>query len=340
MHVTQQQIAKHLGLNQRTVSAAFGGSGRLNPETRRLILEAAEQMGYRPNRLASALRGSKSKSIGVVWPFVEPWAGDSAIGLDVLERLQRQGFATYQSQGSSDVAVLCQQLDDLLSRRVDAIVLRAIPTLLRHPAIAARLRSGPGVVAVTREPVEGFAGDVVVHDRYQAIRQVVEHFAKTGRRRPAIALEMAEESNPPKFEMFRQACAAAGIADHPHLLIPMDVTTKPEEHGQLHLDALRRAFPSKVEVDAVFCFNDIGALCVMRELLDRGLRVPNDVAVVGFNNTEAARIWRPALASADRKMQSVSEALERMVEKRLAEPGLPSQRETVHMEFVWRESAG
>ena len=340
MPITQQQIAEKLGLNQRTVSAAFGATGRLNPETRRMILKAAQEMGYRPNRLATALRGSQSRSIGVIWPFVEPWGGDGIIGLDVLERLQRKGYATYQAQGSGDVALLCRQLDDFLARRVDAIVVRVIPSQLRHRDVAQRLSAAPAAVAVSRQDDPAFAGDLVIHDRNRAIRDVVDHLARTGRKRPAMVTSIPEESNPPKFEAFRDQCRVHGIADHPNLLIDMGLPTAVEEHGQLHVSAFRKQFPSKVDADALFCFNDIGALCLMRELQDRGLRVPEDVAVVGFNNTEAGRIWRPTLASGDRKAHEVAAAVDEMLSRRMTEASLPPQRQTIAMEFIPRQSAG
>jgi DNA-binding LacI/PurR family transcriptional regulator len=338
--VTQSDIAKRLGVDQKTVSIAFGANGRINPATRARVLRVAKQLGYQPNRLAAALRGAATQSVGVIWPFVDPWAGDAVIGLDILRRIQAKGFATYQAQMSEDVEVTLRQIDDFLSRRVDAIVIHGIPSLLSHPEVIDRLGRCAAVVAVTREPIDDFPGDLVIHDRYSAIRQVVDHFAKTGRKRPAMPVEMAQESNPPKFHVFQDQCRKHGIADHPHLLISMDYPERPDEHGNLHLAGFRRQFPETVEVDAVFCFNDIGALYIMRELQDRGLRVPEDVAVVGFNNSEAGRLWRPALASGDRKFRVTADSVFQMLEQRLEDPERPPVRNTVNMEFIWRDSAG
>lgn len=337
--VTQAHIARHLGLDQKTVSIAFGASGRISETTRRRIVEAAQRMGYAPNRLAAGLRGGRTRSIGVIWAFVDPWAGDAVIGLDVLERLQKRGFATYQAQHSPEVTQLCRQLDDLLIRRVDAIVIQAIPSQLRDPEVARRLEAAPAVVAVTREPLEDFRGDLIVHDRYQAIREVAGHFAASGRRRPCMLLEMEQESNPPKLEAFVAALRDHGI-EHERTLVPLDYPQRPESHGQLHLDGFRQAFPGEVDVDAVFCFNDTGALYVSRELQDRGLAIPDDVAVVGFNDTEAGRVWRPELATGDRKHREVALLVDRLLNERLQSPDLPPQRHVVNMSFIWRQSAG
>jgi LacI family transcriptional regulator len=195
MPITQTDIARQLGVNQKTVSIAFGAAGRIHPDTRKRILSLAKELGYRPNRLAAGLRGAATRSIGMIWAFVDPWAGDAVIGLHVLERLQARGFATYQAQHSEHTDVLCRQLDDFLNRRIDALIIQAIPSQLQHPDVVERLAQFPAVVAVTREPIADFAGDLVVHDRYRAIRDIVDHLADAGRRRPAMVLSMGQESN-------------------------------------------------------------------------------------------------------------------------------------------------
>ncbi len=341
MPITQDMIAKKLGINQRTVSIALGASGRINADTRRLIIETAEQMGYRPNRLAAGLRGARTGSIGVIWTFVDPWAGDAIIGLDILRRLQERGWATYQAQYDESNNVLCQRLDDFIDRRVDAIIIRTIPSQLREPEVIKRLARIQAVVAVSRESDDQFAGDLVIHDRNEAIRQVVRHLAQSGRRRITMALDIKEESNPPKFEVFQDECRRCGIDNHPHLLMDLGHISGADTHGQMHLAAFRRMFPSgNVDIDAVFCFNDIGALYLMRELEDRKIQIPQQIAVVGFNDTEAGRLWRPALATGDRRHQDVVEAVDRLLAERIAQPDRLPQRQTVPMRFVWRESAG
>jgi DNA-binding LacI/PurR family transcriptional regulator len=124
------------------------------------------------------------------------------------------------------------------------------------------------------------------------------------------------------------------------MLIDLDYPSDAETHGLLHLEGFRRRWPDQVGLDAVFCFNDVGALYVMRDLQDRGLRVPEDVAVVGFNDTEPGRLWRPALASGDRKFADVAAAVERLLSTRLSDPEQPPRTETIEMNFLRRASAG
>jgi LacI family repressor for deo operon, udp, cdd, tsx, nupC, and nupG len=340
MKPSQAELARKLGISQRTVSSALHGSGRVGEATRRRIADAAERLGYRPDRLAAGLRGSRTSSLGIVWAFVDPWAGDASIALDITGRFQQRGFAIYQALNDEAVDILGRRIDDLLDRRIDALVVQATPDQLAHPAIRQRLAAAPAAVVVCREPVPGLPADQVVHDRNAAIHEVVDHLAAGGRRRPAMALAMRQESNPPKYQAFVERWAQHGVAAHKAMLIDLEFPEIAHLTGERHREAFRRQFPKRVPVDAVFCFNDTGALYVMRELQDRGLRVPEDVAVVGFNNDQAGPIWQPPLATGDRRPRDVAAAVCRLLDRRLAEPSAPWTTETVHMRFVWRASAG
>ncbi len=343
MSLTQSQLAQTLNVSQVAVSLAFReGHNRLSGDTRQRILSAAKELGYRPNRLASGLRGGRTSSIGIIWAFADPWAGDAVIALDLLNRLQHHGLAVYQSQHSASKAVMLRQLDDLIARRADALIIQAIPSQLRDPDILERLESFDTVIAVCRENIRDFPHDLLIHDRNRAISEVVDHLVAAGRKRIAMATSIAQESNPPKFKAFVDRLHHHGLADHDHLLINLDTPSDPSLHGQLHADAMQKLFPADqpMPVDAIFCFNDTGALYVMRELFDRGLRVPEDVAVVGFNNIEPGRVWNPPLATGDRMAGEVSAGLDQMLKARLDDPDLEPQRKTVHMRFVRRESAG
>ena len=341
MSVTQTELAKQLGISQRSVSVAFGGAGRISERTRQSVLRAAEEMGYRPNRLASSLRKGQTGSVGVVWGFVNPWTGDSEIGMGVLQRLQGHGLVTYQVQHSDNraVNVLCERLDELVSRRPEAIVIEGTPGELMHAGVLERIRGIP-TVAICRQDLPDFPGDLVIHNRTRAIHEVVDHLVATDRRCLGMALSVEQESNPSKYEAFAARCRDHGLASHPNQLIRLDYPDSPHSHGERHGSGLRRQFPDKIDLDAIFAFNDVGAMYIIQDLKRRGLRVPEDIAVVGFNNTEPGLVWEPPLATGDRAYAEAADQLDRLLTQRLEQPDLPPQRQTVHMRFVWRESAG
>ncbi|MDF3129053.1 LacI family DNA-binding transcriptional regulator [Kiritimatiellaeota bacterium B1221] len=340
MTPSQTEIARKLGVSQRTVSAVINNNGRISDETRERVAKACEEMGYQPNRMASGLRGSRTHAIGAIWPVADPWAGDSAISLSLVKLLNAENLATYSAPATQDLDVLCSQIHELAGRGVDALFLHSIPSLLSNEKIVNALKAIPAVVAVSREEVSEFPGELVVHDRYNAMREVVAHFAKTGRKRVSILIEPTEESNPPKIEVFRQACRDYGLEEHEHTLIPMPKTTIPREHSEQHRNAIINAFPGEVSVDAIFCVNDVGALYVMRELQDRGIRIPEDVAIVGLNNAPTGVVWAPALATIDRMHDQVAQEVFQCVTAKIANPDAPKQTRFVHMKFIPRTSAG
>jgi LacI family transcriptional regulator len=340
-------IADKVGLSHMTVSRVLSGKGGVREATRQRVLKAAEKLNYSPNSLANGFRSGKTQSAGIVWQFVDPWMGDTAVGLWVMQALQRHGLATYQSQYSPDLAEMIGVLDDLLRRRVDAIVIGGMPELLSQPDIARRLEKIPAVVAVSYSATEGFRGDQVIHDRNAAIRQVVRHLAAIGRKRPAMLLSLEMEANLDKLRAFKGAMAEFGIADHPRVLIemgrtPMTLSQPFNSDIDRYVAALNQAWPvgTPIDVDAIFSFNDLGAMVTAKFLRERGVKVGEEVAVIGFNDDPAAGQWDPPLASGDRCRSALAEATQDMVLTRLANPELPPRQQTIEMKFVWRESAG
>ncbi len=340
-------IANRAGVSHMTVSRVFTGNGHVRESTRRRILSIAEQLDYLPNVMAKGVRGLQTQSAGIVWEFVDPWAGDTAVGLWVMQALQRQGLATYQSQSSPDTVEMRKILDDLLRRRVDAIVIGATPEILADAEIRKRLERVPAVVVISYTDIPDCPGDLIVHDRNSAIREVVNHFAGIGRKRPGLLLSLEVQSNQDKYMAFLAACAARGIQPHPHSIIempaPLPTLGKPFlSDAARYTHTLEKYWPvgTPVDVDAIFSFNDLGAMSACNFLQDRGLRVPEDVAVVGFNDDPAATLWRPALASGDRCRTELADATQEMVMSRLAQLDLPRRTQKVAMKFIWRPSAG
>jgi LacI family transcriptional regulator len=345
-HSTILDIADKVGLSHMTVSRVLSGKAGVREATRQRVLKAAEKLNYSPNSLANGFRSGKTQSAGIVWQFVDPWAGDTPVGLWVMQALQRHGLATYQSQFTQELPGMMAVLDDLLRRRVDAIVIGGTPDILSDAEIKKRLAKIPAVVAVAYQAIEDFPGDQLVHDRNAAIRQVVAHLAATGRRRPAMITSLEVEANHDKLRAFRAALKQHGIS-HDHELIEL-VNPTPTLHqpfisdAQRYRHALEQSWPvgTPIDVDAIFSFNDLGAMVASNFVRERGLTVGQEIAVVGFNDEPASALWNPPLASGDRCRAALAEATESMVLTRLANPELPPRVQTIEMQFVWRESAG
>ncbi len=343
MSVTQSQIARKLGVDQRTVSIALGASGRVSEKMRQRVRETATRMGYRPNHLAAGLRGAKTNSIGIIWLFADAWAGDANIALNLLQHAQNNGMQVYQAQLPDADELIVKQIDEMLDRRVDGLIIQGSRRQLTSPIVAEKLAQAPMVIGVCPEPLDDFPGDLVLYDRMQAIEQVVDHFAATGRKKPMFCINMNQEHNPPKFQTFAKRCQMHGMV-HPDMLMEIGSLGSAVEYGPRHAKMLEMMFPNNKilldSVDSIFTFNDIGAIFLMRVLQDRQIKIPEQIAVVGFNDIEVGHVWKPALATGNRKREELSNLLKQMLDTRLENLNLPYRRETVHMQFIHRESAG
>jgi LacI family transcriptional regulator len=346
-HVQLQDVARAAGVAKSTVAAALrqGGGGknaRVSPARASEIRRIALEMGYRPDPFAGGLRGGRTRSVACVWHYVDPWCLDGVVGSTILSTLQQEGLATYQVEHPETPQGLLAALRELLLRRVDALVLRPAQWMIeREPRIAEALTSFHSVLAVLPWKMEDWDVDQVVHDRDPGIREVVAHFAATGRRRPAVVMNPGDNTDQHKLGVFREACAQAGIRPHRHDVIALQGYPRPHpERVKEYQEAMGRDFHGCKDVDAILCVNDVGEMAVAKYLREQGIVIGRDVALVGLNDPIALSLWDPPLASIDRNHEDLIREILDMLRRRRENPKLPPQTRVVPMHFVWRESAG
>lgn len=332
-------VARRARVSRMTVSRVFSARAPVAAVTRQRVLRAADALGYRPNILLRTMRGQRTLSAGFIWSFWDPFTPDGEIGSALMGRLQQRGFATYQAQYCNDPVFMARAVEDFVQRRVDAVIIEGTRAQLRAPEPLRWLSRIPAVVAVTPSAARGFPGDQIIHDRNSGVGEVVAYLAATGRRRPVMATDLREETNRMKFRHFTACCRRHGIA-HDALCLPFHGSQGTRDRVDGFRRDFSRALHAGLRLDALFVFNDLAAMCALRELRQAGRQVPDDVAVIGFGNDQACTLWDPPLASGDRRPDEVVDCAERLLIERLAAPGRPARREHVGMRFVWRESAG
>ncbi|MFG0248531.1 MAG: LacI family DNA-binding transcriptional regulator [Phycisphaeraceae bacterium JB051] len=343
MPVTIKQIAQQAKVSHGAVSAVLNdrqNTIRVSQQTRERILRIAEQMGYRRNSLAAGLRGGKTRSIGLVWPFEDDAAGDATIGMQILRGLQAQDYATIHADHLSNIQQVIQSIDDMAARRVDALVIHSFARFLRTPEIVKRLNRIENVLVVCQQVIPELTNvDQLIHDRVPGIQQVAEYLYASGCKKPGIALCMHEPDNHLKYHAFRDRWLELGGQDHEHLLLDLGLTNRPRD--EKIWGSFDRIFKNGCDVDAIFCINDMNALFAGHYIKHQlKLRIPDDVALVGMNNMEAGLIAEPPLATISRNREKLTEVAQKMLVDRMADPAMPPRCESVPMQFVWRESAG
>ena len=320
--VSMAMVAARAGVSGQTVSRVANDSPKVDPETRARVEQAMAELGYRPNRAARALRTGRTQTIGLVAQTLAT-VGNSRMLQAVADAASARGYAltavTLGAEG--DIA---EAFERLREQGVDgAIVLNeATARLEREDAPTAGLR----VVVVDSPPDTRFT--VIATDHAEGARAAVRHLLAQGHRTvhhlagPEGSYAAAERERG-----WREALAEAGIAAS----VPL--------HGDwTAASGERLAADLPAEATAVFVANDQMALGALRALAASGRRIPEDVAVIGFDDVTDAAQYRPALTTVRQDFDVLGErALALLIG--MIEGVEASVDERLTPELVLRESA-
>ncbi|WP_448004295.1 LacI family DNA-binding transcriptional regulator [Agromyces bauzanensis] len=289
--VTIDDVARRAGVHKATVSRALNAHTQVqvNAETAERVREAARELGYVPNFVARGLRLNHSMTVGVVIPDVaNPIFPPIMRGIE--ECLQPRGYTALLANTDGQESVEEAAFQSLLERRVDGFIV-ATGRLDDQPAIAKAFREGVPVVMVNRE-----AGSApypaVTADNEHGIAAALQHLHELGHRR------IAHLAGPPNYSTTRRRAEAFTAITGSMA----GVTTTMVDAGALTVDAGASAMDDLLErpgprPTAVVAANDLVALGAIRSLRSHGLRCPEDVSVVGYNDMPFAADFWPALTT-------------------------------------------
>jgi LacI family transcriptional regulator len=339
---TRRQIAREAKLSTTTVSLVLNHRADavgIKPETQRRVWEVAKRLNYIPNPLAVGLNGGRTHTIGLLWALGGPHAAGEMTH-DITWRMQKHGYLTHLAEHGDDPAITEKLLVDFRRRHVDAIILQNGNGKLESDAILRELEGFSAVLMVSSFlPREGLKIDHLCHDRLPAFMEAADHFARAGRRRPGFIGNWPSAQS--KAEAFLNQARRHGMEVGADAAIDLGRSAKNVLITRQCQEAMARRFDGRdFPFDALMATSDEMAVVAIAYLRGRGLRVPEDVAVVGFNDSLLAPYQVPPLASGSRQDGAAAAAIERMLLARLDQPDLPPQRRRIRMRFVWRESAG
>ncbi|MDI7277229.1 MAG: LacI family DNA-binding transcriptional regulator [Anaerolineae bacterium] len=327
---TIREVAKKAGVAAITVSRVINQSGYVSDETRRRVEAAIAELDYVPNVLARGLRSSRTHTLGLLvtditnafWTTVARGAEDAAV---------RHGYSVFLCNTDEDVAKQEQYLRALLSHRVEGLIIA--PASSDRGTLAALERARLPFVIVDRR-MPGAAADLVLGDSIGGARQLVEHLLARGHRRIAHLGGPAGVSTADDREQgYRQALAEAGIAADPRLVLRGDYKL---ESGHRLMGQLLELSPLPT---AVFAANNVLAVGALVTLREKGLRVPEDVAVVCFDDLPQASLIDPFLTVAAQPAYEFGTAAVELLLARLANPRRPPQTVVLPVELLVRRSS-
>ncbi len=336
--VTSFDIAFRAGVSQATVSRALRGSPLVSPETRQRVQAIARELNYTVDKNASSLRRQRASTLALLL-FEDPTSDDSLINPFFMSMLASITRAC--ARQNYDLLVSFQQTsadwhaDYQDSHRADGVILLGYGDyLVYRPRLEHLVEEGTHFVRWGPE-VEGQHGTSICCDNRQGGFLATRHLLDLGRRRIAW-IGTATLQCPEFLERYMghaEALAQAGIALHDSLRA--DASDSTEEVGY---HAMRTLLERGSDFDALFAASDLLAIGAMRALADAGRRVPEDVAVVGFDDIPMASFTRPALTTV---MQDTGLAGERLVGCLMAQiAGEPVVSEVLPTRMVVRRSCG
>ncbi|GAB2961822.1 LacI family DNA-binding transcriptional regulator [Streptomyces pseudoechinosporeus] len=328
---TVKDVATLAGVSPKTVSNVINGFVHVTPETRERVQRAIAELGYRPNRIARNLRRGSSGTIALVLPELDvPYFAELARHFLTMAEEHGRTLLIEQTLGDRDrEAAVIHSLGEQI---VDGLVVS--PLALHGSALAAHIDAMP-LVLIGERPSGGLTDHVVI-DNVAASREAVTHLIRGGRRRiAAIGLQPEPYIGTPLLRRtgYREALEAAGLPFDPRL-----ECETPLYHLREGAQAMYALLDEADPPDAVFCFNDALALGALRALYERGVRVPDDIAVMGFDDIEATRYSTPSLSTVAPDKGAIARNAISLLLERIDSPDRPAREVIVGHTVCARES--
>jgi len=333
-HVTIDEVALAAGVSAATVSRVVNGNPNVRVDAKRGVERAIAKLGYVPNPAARSLATRRSDYIGVVIP--EPTS--LLFGDPFFPRLLRGIGAALSSRDLQLVLLMPQSPREesrveryLTAGHVDGALLVSLHGDDPLPAHLAKRRV-PAVIG--GRPPRGAAVSYVDVDNEEGARSAVEHLVARGRRRIATItgpLDMAPSID--RLTGYRQALGAAGVQADEDLQAVGDFT---QQGGA---SAMRRILEARPDVDAVFAASDLMAAGAMQVLRAAGRRIPEDVAIAGFDDSPVAEMTDPPLTSVRQPIEEMGREMVRLLLEHTADPGSVPRKVILATELVPRRSS-
>ncbi len=336
--VTLRQVADSLGLSPATVSVVLNRSpvaASIPQETHDRVFEAARKLGYRPNMVARSLRSRRSFSIGVLVPEIsEGYAAGVLSGIE--SHLRDEGYFYLVASHRTQADLLEEYMQLLKERLVEGFILVNSP-----------IRESPGLPSVAvagHEPMADVTNVAIDHDR--AARLALSHLAGLGHERIAFFKGHAHSADTAdRWQGILKAAAELGLEVRPELTLELgsdavEETFSPEAGYEEGHAFGRRLLELSGDFSALFAFNDVSAIGAMRAFLDAGLRVPEDVSVVGFDDIQGAAFQNPGLTTVRQPLRKMGETAGKILLERLAGEDGHADLVTVVPDLIVRGSTG
>jgi DNA-binding LacI/PurR family transcriptional regulator len=324
-----KQLADYLSLAPATVSLVLNGSAvadTISTETKKLIRDAAKKFNYRPNFFARCLRTKRSFTIGVMVPEVSE-GYNATVMSGIEDHLLQEGYFYFVASHRFKTDLIDEYAQLFLHRSVDGLIIVNTPWHLNLPI--------PVVTVSSHDTVKGVTS--IVLDHYRAAEMALRHLVELGHRK--IAFIKGQAFVPDSDVRWNAILGAAAQMELPifeKLVTQIQDNSPTPEPGY---ELTKKLLASGERFTAMFAFNDISAMGAIRALHEAGLRVPEDMSVVGFDDIEGAAYQSPGLTTVRQPLRKMGRMAAETVLRSIVRPAEKSDaspRITVEPEFIVR----
>jgi len=298
--VTIYDLAKALGLSPSTVSRGLNDHPHIHEETIKRIKTAALNMGYQKNKFASNLRQKHTNTIGVIVPKLNSYFMATVIaGMEKVTNQQGYGLIISQSQESGVQEISC--FSTLFNSRVDGFLVSLAFDAQNTDHFNILFRKNIPLIFFDRVSKCNGCMSVII-DNFKAGYEATTHLIEQGCRRIVhIGGNLLRNVYSERLEGYKKALSDNNIELDDSLVFITDLS------GQSATKVARKVMNMKIRPDGIFTANDTSAVAIIIEMENEGIKIPEDIAVVGFNNEPVSKVVKPNLSTIDYPAQEIGE---------------------------------
>lgn len=335
MNVTIKEVAKVAGVSPSTVSRVISDSPRISEDTKKVVREAMETLGYHPNAIARSLVNKATMTLGIVMPqsaesaFLNPFFPQALSGVSAAAH--EQGYCILLSTGSGEKEQLQSIENIVMGGRVDGVII--MYSSVDNEVLEALKRMNTPVVVIGK-PLNPKGALYVDNDNVEASFRVTEKLIKKGHKRIGlISGSFKFVVSLDRLDGYMNALSKYGIPFKKEYIVELSEFAKESGYSMAKgLLDLEESPTALVVTDDVMAFGAIDAI------KERGLRIPEDIEIMSFNNVPSAELTQPSLTSVDIDAFSLGYEASKLIIERI-KGEVEADRVIIPTRIVYRESS-
>lgn len=329
MNITIYDVAREANVSMATVSRVVNGNPNVKPATRKKVSEAIERLGYRPNAVARGLASKKTTTVGVIIPDISSvFFAELARGIEDIATMYKYNIILSNSDQNKEKEL--HLINTMLGKQVDGLIFMGGNITEEHIK-SFKTSQVPIVLAATLDETKEIPS--VNIDYEHAAHDAVKYLVDNGNKKIGFVTGPAETAiDQKKYKGYQTALSEASIELDEQLVVQGDYSY---DSG---LEAVEQYFDLENPPTAIFVSSDEMALGVIHGVQDRGLSVPEDVEVVGFDNTRLATMVRPTLSTIVQPMYDIGAVSMRLLTKYMNKEQVDETEVILPHRFVERNS--